>query len=52
MKSPFPGMDPYLETRWGDVHSRLNIYASDTLRPALSAEDAKWAEQLMLNDPN
>ncbi|MGO9470092.1 MAG: DUF4058 family protein, partial [Isosphaeraceae bacterium] len=20
MKSPFPGMDPYLERHWGDVH--------------------------------
>ena len=35
MKSPFPGMDPYLETRWSDVHSRLNIYASDALNPLL-----------------
>ena len=23
MPSPFPGMDPYLETRWRDVHARL-----------------------------
>jgi hypothetical protein len=23
MKSPFPGMDPWLERSWGDVHSRL-----------------------------
>ena len=22
MKSPFPGMDPYLERHWGDVHQR------------------------------
>jgi len=32
MKSPFPGMDPYLEVRWGDVHSSLVIYARDQLR--------------------
>jgi hypothetical protein len=32
MKSPFPGMDPYLESSWGDVHSRLVVYASDQLR--------------------
>ncbi|MCC7337096.1 MAG: DUF4058 family protein [Pirellulaceae bacterium] len=37
MKSPFPGMDPYLETRWGDVHTRLNIYASDMLSRSLPA---------------
>ncbi len=31
MKSPFPGMDPYLETRWSDVSSSLVVYASDVL---------------------
>ncbi len=32
MKSPFPGMDPYLEPRWGDIHTRLTVYACDQLR--------------------
>jgi hypothetical protein len=32
MKSPFPGMDPYLEKDWGDVHSRLIVYACDALQ--------------------
>lgn len=31
MNSPFPGMDPYLEWHWGDVHTRLVTYASDQL---------------------
>jgi hypothetical protein len=35
MKSPFPGMDPYLEDYWPDVHSRLATYASDHLNPRL-----------------
>src|SRR5579859_6830663 len=35
MPSPFPGMDPYLETHWRDVHARLIIYASDALRSVL-----------------
>ena len=35
MKSPFPGMDPYLESRWGDVHSSLIIYARDLLNRSL-----------------
>jgi hypothetical protein len=30
--SPFPGMDPYLERRWGDVHTRFVVYACDQLR--------------------
>jgi hypothetical protein len=32
MKSPFPGMDPYLEQHWRDVHSSLIIYARDQRR--------------------
>jgi hypothetical protein len=35
MKSPFPGMDPYLETRWGDVSASLAVYASDALNREL-----------------
>ena len=35
VKSPFPGMDPYLETRWGDVHQGLVTYARDALQPNL-----------------
>ncbi len=31
MKNPFPGMDPYLELRWSDVHSSLAIYGRDAL---------------------
>jgi hypothetical protein len=38
MKSPFPGMDPYLEQHWLDVHSRLIIYACDQLQGGLPAD--------------
>jgi hypothetical protein len=34
-KSPFPGMDPYLEKQWHDVHSRLILYACDQLEEQL-----------------
>ncbi len=34
-KSPFPGMDPWLESHWGDIHTRLTMYASDQLQPHL-----------------
>jgi hypothetical protein len=34
MPSPFPGMDPYLEASWRDVHSRLIIYVTDTIQDA------------------
>jgi len=35
MKSPFPGMDPYLESYWGDVHTRLVLYTCDALQSDL-----------------
>jgi len=35
MKSPFPGMDPYLERHWRDVHARLVLYACDQLESSL-----------------
>jgi hypothetical protein len=35
MKSPFPGMDPYLEPHWLDVHARLILYACDQLEEQL-----------------
>jgi hypothetical protein len=35
MPSPFPGMDPYLEQHWGDVHTRLITYASNQLQKIL-----------------
>jgi hypothetical protein len=38
MGSPFPGMDPYLEQYWRDVHHRLITYACDRLQPRLPAD--------------
>lgn len=35
MKSPFPGMDPYLERHWGDVHSSFLVYARNQLNAQL-----------------
>ena len=35
MKSPFPGMDPYLEAHWGDVHATLIVYARNQLNAQL-----------------
>ncbi len=35
MKSPFPGMDPYLEQFWPDVHARMIFYACDQLEEQL-----------------
>src|SRR4051812_23021583 len=38
MKSPFPGMDPYLEPHWLDVHTKLTTYASDALNERLPGD--------------
>ena len=38
MKSPFPGMDPYLELYWGDVHHGLVTYTADKLQPDLPGD--------------
>ncbi len=36
-KNPFPGMNPWLESHWGDVHTSLTTYARDQLQPQLPA---------------
>lgn len=35
--NPFPGMNPWLEQHWGDVHTSLTTYARDVLQPGLPA---------------
>lgn len=35
MKSPYPGMDPYLEQFWPDIHASLIIYAHDQIEEQL-----------------
>src|SRR5437660_12516901 len=51
MKSPFPGMDPFLERHWEDVHTRLIGYVADALQPQLS-EDliARMEEKVYVED--
>lgn len=51
MKSPFPGMDPWLESRWGDVHTRLCMYSCDELQRQLPAGlKARVEEYLSVDD--
>ena len=38
MKSPFPGMDPYLEAKWPEVHARLIVYSSNQINSKLPAD--------------
>jgi hypothetical protein len=48
MKSPFPGMDPYLEARWGDVHTALCIEIRSSLQPRLPKALRARAQQDVL----
>jgi hypothetical protein len=51
MRSPFPGMDPYLEQHWEDVHAALIGYARDALQPQLSGElIARMEEKVYVED--
>jgi uncharacterized protein DUF4058 len=52
MNSPFPGMDPYLEAHWLDVHPRLIVAASDQLHGQLGESlIARIEQRLIVEDP-
>jgi hypothetical protein len=52
-KSPFPGMDPYLEQHWLDVHHSLCTYTRDALQPQLGDRFiARLNERLMVETPS
>ena len=52
MSSPFPGMDPYLEAHWRDVHASLIIYARDALQGVLPGGlRARVEESVLLETP-
>ena len=49
MPSPFPGMDPYLESRWGDVHTSLCVGIRTALQSRLpEGLRARAEEQVIL----
>jgi len=50
MKSPFPGMDPWLERSWGDVHSRLITSASGVLNGVLPEDLVARVEERVVVD--
>ncbi|HZL34392.1 MAG TPA: DUF4058 family protein [Tepidisphaeraceae bacterium] len=46
--SPFPGMDPYLQSRWSDVHAKLIAYIGEALQPMLPAGLKARSEERVL----
>ena len=52
MASPFPGMDPYLEAHWRNVHASLIIYSRDALQSLLPGGlRARVEERVLLETP-
>src|ERR1700733_644224 len=52
MHSPFPGMDPYLEQHWGDVHHNLVSFAEGWLNERLPRDlRARAQERVVVSLP-
>ncbi len=51
MTSPFPGMDPYLEQFWGDLHHRLITYSSDALQRHLPGDLRARVDERVFVEP-
>jgi len=53
MRSPFPGIDPYLEAHWPSVHGRLITYIADALNDILPGElRAEMEERVLIDAPD
>ena len=52
MNSPFPGMDPYLEQHWLDVHQRLVIYGCDQIQASLPDDLLARVEERLVVEPD
>jgi hypothetical protein len=50
IKNPFPGMDPYLERHWLDVHQSLVTYARDALNVLLPGDLIARTEERVVID--
>src|SRR5438309_8911930 len=51
LKSPLPGMDPYLELDWLDVHSALVTYIRDQLQEQLPGDlCARMESRVLVED--
>jgi hypothetical protein len=53
MNSPFPGMDPYLEQHWADVHHNLITFAQGMLNDKLPRDlRARAQERILVELPS
>ncbi len=52
IRSPFPGMDPYLEARWRDVHASLVLYTRDQIQSQVTPGlRARVEDRVLLDAP-
>jgi hypothetical protein len=52
IRSPFPGMDPWLEKHWRDIHTAMITYARDALNPQLPGGlRARMEERVFVESP-
>ncbi|MFM9959720.1 MAG: DUF4058 family protein [Planctomycetaceae bacterium] len=50
MKNPFPGMNPYLQQRWGDFHTRFTVAMSDAINQSLPSDlEARIEESITVD---
>ncbi|MDP1560148.1 MAG: DUF4058 family protein [Pirellulaceae bacterium] len=47
MSGPFPGMDPFMELRWADIHAALIVYARNQLQPQLPQDLSARIEETL-----
>lgn len=50
MKNPFPGMNPFLERRWRDVHASMIVYIRDVIQEQLPSGLTAHVEEDVLID--
>jgi Protein of unknown function (DUF4058) len=51
MRSPFPGMDPYLEQFWGDIHHRMITYSCDMIQKLLPGDLLARVDERVFVEP-
>lgn len=52
MKSPFPGVDPYLQQSWGDIHTSITTYAADQLNHQMPGDLVARIEEYVALAPD
>lgn len=48
MSNPFPGMNPYLERHWADVHARLVTHICEAIQPQLPEDLVAQVEESLI----